>query len=611
MHKIPLDELQKKRAKLKRLKQFLRKKFVGINSTIDEIVDSIEAWYLMPELLSRPTILNLWGTTGVGKTELVEAMAKYLKFENKFTKVELGSSNNKGYNVLEIFLSKSNVTSGQQNIIFFDEFQNFRTIDKMGNDLKDSDYTDFWELLNDGKMATKRELADITDEYFSFTQRKKLIKNTWFNTESELSKIKAMFGLDSTIEQMSEWTVNRMQKVLNKHRFNAFTKLDCTKSLIIIAGNLDEAYEFSRQVDEVDLDADDYHKLSKSVNFLTIKKALTKRFKPEQIARLGNTHIVYPCLNRSAYTKLISRTLSDVSGAFEKVTGIEFKIDKSINKIIYDNGVFPTQGARPIFTTVREVVENHLPKIAVFCTDHSADTVEIYYASGHIVVTANSQVLRIPYEGRIEVIKKDFSMDERTMVAVHEAGHAVALAHLFGITPERIAIDAVSGGKSGFVKNPKIYPSKGQLEKQVITMLAGRASEQEFFGAPNCSAGSETDIDYATAIVCEMYRDQGLYTSISKSGYESDMNSGTQVANGHDLEIEILMSKFLEEAKELVLQHKALIADVAQKLLSRKKLHEDEFVKICKSHGMKVRVEDKIYPEYREMFNKFIKESKQ
>ena len=34
--------------------------FVGIDGVVDDLVDAMRVWYLMPEVLTRPVIVNLW-----------------------------------------------------------------------------------------------------------------------------------------------------------------------------------------------------------------------------------------------------------------------------------------------------------------------------------------------------------------------------------------------------------------------------------------------------------------------------------------------------------------------------------------------------------------------
>ena len=56
-----------KRAVLEQVKTQLKQEFFGLDTIIDKVIDSMSAWYIFPELITRPVIINLWGLTGVGK----------------------------------------------------------------------------------------------------------------------------------------------------------------------------------------------------------------------------------------------------------------------------------------------------------------------------------------------------------------------------------------------------------------------------------------------------------------------------------------------------------------------------------------------------------------
>ncbi|MFN8029777.1 MAG: hypothetical protein U0Q10_14425 [Dermatophilaceae bacterium] len=40
-------------------------------------------WFVAPELLSRPVIVNLWDMTGVGKTDLVRRLVRALDLADR------------------------------------------------------------------------------------------------------------------------------------------------------------------------------------------------------------------------------------------------------------------------------------------------------------------------------------------------------------------------------------------------------------------------------------------------------------------------------------------------------------------------------------------------
>ena len=47
----------------------LKAELFGIDDVIDRVVDAIRAWYALPQLITRPVIVCLWGLTGTGKTQ--------------------------------------------------------------------------------------------------------------------------------------------------------------------------------------------------------------------------------------------------------------------------------------------------------------------------------------------------------------------------------------------------------------------------------------------------------------------------------------------------------------------------------------------------------------
>lgn len=42
----------------------LKDEFVGLDDIIDQISDNIYSWYITPEVITRPTIVSIWGMTG-------------------------------------------------------------------------------------------------------------------------------------------------------------------------------------------------------------------------------------------------------------------------------------------------------------------------------------------------------------------------------------------------------------------------------------------------------------------------------------------------------------------------------------------------------------------
>ena len=73
-------------ARSERLRQIgaeLKTELFGIDEVIDRVIDAVRAWYVLPDIITRPVIVNLWGLTGTGKTQLTRSLAKKLGFYDR------------------------------------------------------------------------------------------------------------------------------------------------------------------------------------------------------------------------------------------------------------------------------------------------------------------------------------------------------------------------------------------------------------------------------------------------------------------------------------------------------------------------------------------------
>ena len=149
----------------------LKAELFGIDDVIDRVIDAIRAWYVLPQLISRPVIVCLWGLTGTGKTQLTRRLAQLLGFYDRFVEVQMdGFSHGASYRSSTIsgMLGDSGIHEGAPGMLVLDEFQRFRTVDIKGGDVKVERYQDVWTLLSDGRLPPalsalsniERKLAD-------------------------------------------------------------------------------------------------------------------------------------------------------------------------------------------------------------------------------------------------------------------------------------------------------------------------------------------------------------------------------------------------------------------------------------------------------------------
>ena len=492
----------------------LKKEFVGIDDAIDRLIDMSRAWYIFPEFQQKPTIINLWGMTGVGKTSLVNRFAKLIGFDNKLVPFDLGESSSDRWSfereIKDLIKHKGN----DQFILMFDEFQHARTI-KNGSEVERPSSRMIWEIIDTGKykmvdidsevwhlgkvillmeecvkagvkskngVVTKglREFLSIFEGQ-AFTRRRirrrlsieKRNKITLFFPSETNEALKSIFPnrfLTDTIIHRTFSKLNEIQTLsLLKQLYDEACKpklYDCSKAIIFVVGNLDEAYQISSNM-SADISADSFYDYTRKITITKIKDSLRHRFRPEQISRLGNNHIIYPSLNTDAFGSLITLELKRIQQYFKIKTDIQINFDESVHQLLFNEGVYPTQGARPLLSTISNLIEAKLPKIVanILVNKVRCDVIHLSFENNCLLVDCkinNSVPYRItePVELALEKLRESKRNDRQAIIAVHESGHAVVYLALFNRLPEQIISVSTEAGSSGFMQtNPDCsYP---------------------------------------------------------------------------------------------------------------------------------------------------------
>jgi hypothetical protein len=639
-----VDRISQRQQRLYRTGAELKEHFVGLDMVIDKIIASIEAWYCMPELLTRPTIVCLWGLTGIGKTDLVRRLVKSLDQTDNFVEIQLtnkGSSSNTYATTLQGLLSGSNISAEEPGILLLDEIQRFRSIDQEGKDIHDYVFQDLWMLLSDGSFgsasdnkqqilellleaiywedynqaqkAAAKKVSEEEDEDEDEKEDKEVEKRRKFKqTYWHARQLKRRLRLPETVEDIMMWDTSKKMEILTKkmndktiYRPEVYSKL-----LIFVSGNLDEAYHMADQTYETDVEADIFHKHSLRINLLSIKEALNDRFKPEQIARFGNTHIIYPALSRSSYEEIIRRKVQEVLNNVEEASGVTFECESSVYDAIYRNGVFPVQGTRPVFSTISSFFEAMLPTFTLKALQKSVTKVKLSYERKCLVSQIGDELIRVKNEGEIDRIKKEKRNEHQLRkVAIHETGHALAYACLFGYVPTQVAVLVASEDKNGFVGLHAIDNTRNHLLWQIQCFLAGRVAEEMVFGRDNVNGGAIGDLDRATTLAANLIRLYGMGERLSRLDVPS---SHTALAHNLDLkssneQIEQILQEEKAKVEKLLKAKRGLLKDMTNYLVKNEKISDNKFISMCAQHGVKVEVLDAkeiIYPRYRDIYDK-------
>src|SRR3990170_1843950 len=147
------NELIVKKQKLQQITLKLKERFLGLDSVIDEVMSLLLPWYLFPETQLRPTVINLWGLTGSGKTALVQSIVEFLDCRRLYTHIDMGEFESDSASWIKNILTNDlDFFHQKPALICLDEFQFAKTLDNSGNELGKDKLRVIWDLLDSGKI---------------------------------------------------------------------------------------------------------------------------------------------------------------------------------------------------------------------------------------------------------------------------------------------------------------------------------------------------------------------------------------------------------------------------------------------------------------------------
>lgn len=611
MVNIDIEEIKRKNEVIDNAIVELKKKYIGVDEQIDEIMSNVRTWYCYPQLQDRPCVINLWGLSGCSKTDSVRTIAKLLDLEEDLIYFNFADINEKNAWEIENDIEDSVGNNKSNRIIVYDEFQYAATLDKQKEE-KDNKgaLKPFWELLDTGILNKKPEMRTLFNVYKAYLILKrivdtkypiKLVNGKWLNSEDYIKnldgyesksifevfiesekEIKPNIGCDmgqnnnepiridsktkrvNRCVELNPWFIDNVVDVYNNVNNSKFStdnvdirkkiysmnvtelmeffynlyhssckgyKLDFKDSLVFVIGNLDEAYDVSFNVNP-DMSPDQFHKITKKITVVDIKEALKDRFRNEQIARLGNIHVIYPSFSSRTFKGIIDLQLSKYAKEVEDRIGCKLTYDSSIKNIIYREGVFPTHGTRPVFSTIQEIVKSRLPEVMKAMTDaklaQKLDSLEYSYSNGYVRVKTYDidrnllTTIKSKLKLRVDNLRKSTLDDKQALCAVHESGHFVAYASIYGNVPAKLISVATESGTGGFLlqdddEDERAIKTYDYYMNNIKIALGGYVAERIVFGDDNKTSGAVSDLMKATSIASKMVLELGMYSAVFKS----------------------------------------------------------------------------------------------
>ena len=649
MVNIDIEEIKRKNEVIDNAIVELKKKYIGVDEQIDEIMSNVRTWYCYPQLQDRPCVINLWGLSGCSKTDSVRTIAKLLDLEEDLIYFNFADINEKNAWEIENDIEDSVGNVKSNRIIVYDEFQYAATLDKQKEE-KDNKgaLKPFWELLDTGILNKKPEMRTLFNVYKAYLILKrivdtkypiKLVNGKWLNSEDYIKNLdgyerKSIFEvfiesekeikpniappdmgqnnngpirIDSKTKRVNRcvefnpWFIDNVVDVYNNVNNSKFStdnvdirkkiysmnvtelmeffynlyhssckgyKLDFKDSLVFVIGNLDEAYDVSFNVNP-DMSPDQFHKITKKITVVDIKEALKDRFRNEQIARLGNIHVIYPSFSSRTFKGIIDLQLSKYAKEVEDRIGCKLTYDSSIKNIIYREGVFPTHGTRPVFSTIQEIVKSRLPEVMKAMTDaklvQKLDSLEYSYSNGYVRVKTYDidrnllTTVKSKLKLRVDNLRKSTLDDKQALCAVHESGHFVAYASIYGNVPAKLISVATESGTGGFLlqdddEDERAIKTYDYYMNNIEIALGGYVAERTVFGDDKKTSGAVADLRKATSIASKMVLELGMYSAVFKSNIPS-MDSQYLVIDDKredsNRTINCIITRAIEELDEL------------------------------------------------------------
>lgn len=633
VHKIILE----RKEKLLEIKGLLKKEFIGLQDVIDEVMDLLMPWYLFPDAQLRPTIINMWGLTGSGKTALVNRIVELLDYKRLYVQMDMGEFESDSASWIKgMFTDDLEFFHEQAGIVCFDEFQFARTISKDGNELGKDKLRVIWDMLDNGKInyipyqnsyymiraelcllnllkceekgvvvkngvviEKEKEFIDTFSEYYfeSNNRNNERVDKSYFLSTDFVDGVFYLFNDDlfprhKVKERIEQCDIVGLQHLIieGSNKRNAVKQLDLSKSLIFVLGNLDEAYYMSHSLNP-DISADELHEATCKINIAHIKNALKERFRNEQIARLGNNHVIYKSFTNQNFRDIISQKLDVLKIYIKEKFGFDIEFDKTVIDIVYAEGVFPAQGTRPVFTTIKNLIEGNITKVVLEMISKNLDValVKWHYKNEKFIFQflGNKDQELLLFEEKlslkIDALRRTENANIQAHTAVHESGHAILAALTLRIIPSLVVSKTASANSEGFcmVNMPEGILTLEVLKKDIIICLGGYVAEKMLFGEDNTCSGVAHDIERASELANSAIKEYAMgkdpiYIRFASSN--DDMAISHQQT--HTDEALKLIRECELEARNILEKNMLLLLKMSEYLTKNSRLEELQILKM-------------------------------
>ena len=188
--------------------------------------------------------------------------------------------------------------------------------------------------------------------------------------------------------------------------------------------------------------------------------------------------------------------------------------------------------------------------------------------------------------GGLEKKNKIISVNEKKVIAYHEAGHAATswlLEHAHPLIKVTIVPRGRSLGAAWYLPEERQITTTEQLMDEMCATLGGRAAEEIMFG--KISTGALSDLEKVTKQAYAMITIYGLndklgnvsyYDSTGANEYGFTKPYSEKTAETIDFEVSKLIEGAYARAKDILTKNKNLLTLLAEKLLDKEVIFKED-----------------------------------
>ncbi len=190
----------------------------------------------------------------------------------------------------------------------------------------------------------------------------------------------------------------------------------------------------------------------------------------------------------------------------------------------------------------------------------------------------------------LQKVSRVYSEKDKKITAYHEAGHAIVSRYLptqENVKEISIIPRGMAGGYTMYKSNEdKNYIEKTELEERLVALMGGRAAEYIIFH--DISTGAANDIEVATEIAKNMVTVYGMSSLVGNISINTEKDPyelqilGEKFGDAIGAEIKLLLDGAYIKAQSIIKEHMEQLEIIAQTLLKKETIGEEEFKNILK-----------------------------